>query len=83
MRAAPDQAGRLEALHGLGHRRLGHPLLASELADPQRPVISASAVAASGPHQGQTPADTALSQGHIILAARLDSGAAEAASPYG
>jgi hypothetical protein len=29
-----------------------------------------------------TPADTALSQGHIILAARLDSGAAEVASLY-
>jgi hypothetical protein len=29
--------------------------------------------AASGPHAGQTAADTALSQGHLVLAAELDS----------
>jgi hypothetical protein len=34
-------------------------------------------------HGGETPADTALSQGHLVLAAALDSGVAEVASPYG
>jgi hypothetical protein len=29
----------------------------------------------AGPHVGQTPADTALAQGHLVLAARLDAGA--------
>lgn len=46
----------------------GHPAVAAELlgagADPV-------ATAVSGPHAGQTPADTALSQGHLVLADRL------------
>ncbi len=33
-----------------------------------------AATAVSGPHAGQTAADTALSQGHLVLAARLDPG---------
>jgi uncharacterized protein len=65
-------------LHSAAWRGLAR--VAQELIDAG---ASPSAVATSGPHQGQTPADTALSQGHIILAARLDSGAAEVASPYG
>ena len=31
------------------------------------PTLTATA----GPHQGQTPADTARNQGHLLLAARL------------
>jgi uncharacterized protein len=65
-------------LHSAAWRGLAH--VAQELLDAG---ADPSDVATSGPHQGQTPADTALSQGHIILAARLDSGAADVASPYG
>lgn len=39
--------------------------------------------ASTGPHAGETPADTALSQGHLVLAARLDSGTVQVHSPYG
>jgi ankyrin repeat protein len=42
-----------------------------------------TAQATSGPHAGQTPADTALSQGHLVLASRLDGGAPDVADPYG
>jgi uncharacterized protein len=78
--ADPGQARMdgMTPLHSAAWRGLAH--VAQELIDAG---ASPSAVATSGPHQGQTPADTALSQGHIILAARLDSGAAEVASPYG
>jgi ankyrin repeat protein len=78
--ADPRQARMdgMTPLHSAAWRGLAR--VAQELIDAG---ASSSAVAASGPHQGQTPADTALSQGHIILAARLDSGAAEVASPYG
>lgn len=78
--ADPGQARMdgMTPLHSAAWRGLAH--VAQELIDAG---ASPSVVAASGPHQGQTPADTALSQGHIILAARLDSGAAEVASPYG
>lgn len=38
--------------------------------------------AATGPHQGQMPADTALSQGHLLLAARLDIPGQPVSSPY-
>jgi Ankyrin repeat len=38
----------------------------------------ATVAATSGPHAGQTEADVALSQGHLILAARLDDHAASA-----
>jgi uncharacterized protein len=78
--ADPRQA-RLDGmtpLHSAAWRGLAR--VAQELIDAG---ASPSAVATSVPHQGQTPADTALSEGHIILAARLDSGAAEVASPYG
>jgi hypothetical protein len=34
-------------------------------------------LAVSGTHHGQTPADTALAQGHLVLAAHLDSGRPE------
>jgi uncharacterized protein len=39
--------------------------------------------ATQGMHAGQTAADTALSQGHLVLASRLDGGAADIASAYG
>jgi ankyrin repeat protein len=78
--ADPRQARMdgMTPLHSAAWRSLAR--VAQELIDAG---ASPSAVATSGPHQGQTPADTALSQGHIILAARLDSGAPEVASPYG
>ncbi len=41
------------------------------------------ATATSGAHAGQAPADTALSQGHLILAAHLDNGKFGVANPYG
>jgi hypothetical protein len=54
-------------LHGAAWR--GHAAVVQALleagADP-------AATATSGPHAGQTPADTALSQGHLVLAASLD-----------
>jgi cytohesin len=37
----------------------------------------------SGPHTGQIPADMALSQGHLILAVRLDAGTPDVRPPYG
>jgi ankyrin repeat protein len=78
--ADPGQARRdgMTPLHSAAWRGLAR--VAQELIDAG---ASPSAAATAGPHQGQTPADTALSQGHIILAARLDTGAAEVASPYG
>jgi uncharacterized protein len=78
--ADPGQARRdgMTPLHSAAWRGLAR--VAQELIDAG---ASPSAVATAGPHQGQTPADTALSQGYIILAARLDTGAAEVASPYG
>lgn len=54
-------------LHGAawrGHAAVAQALLARG-ADP-------AATAVSGPHAWQTAADTALSQGHLVLAARLD-----------
>jgi hypothetical protein len=38
----------------------------------------ATVAATSGPHAGQNAADVALSQGHLILAARLDDHAVSA-----
>ncbi len=38
--------------------------------------------AAAGPHQGQAPADTALAQGYLLLAARLDVPGHAVSSPY-
>jgi uncharacterized protein len=56
-------------LHGAAWR--GHAAVVQALLDAGAdPAVTA----ASGPHAGQTPADTALSQGHLVLAARLDPG---------
>ena len=74
----PARLDGMTPLHSAAWRGLAR--VAQELIDA---AASLSAVATSGPHQGQTPADAALSQGHITLAARLDSGAAEVASLYG
>jgi ankyrin repeat protein len=65
-------------LHGAAWRGLGRVVqeLLDAGADPRMVVTS-------GPHQGETAADTALAQGHLILAARLDSGVVDVASPYG
>jgi ankyrin len=41
-----------------------------------------AATATAGPHAGETPGDTALTQGHLVLASALDSGVADVASPY-
>jgi ankyrin repeat protein len=54
-------------LHGAAWR--GHAAVVQALLDAG---ADPAATATSGPHAGQTPADTALSQGHLVLAARLD-----------
>jgi ankyrin repeat protein len=77
--AEPDHP-RLDGmtpLHAAAWRGLGR--VAQELLDAG---ADRSATATGGPHAGQTPADTALAQGHLVLAARLDGGL-EVASPYG
>jgi ankyrin repeat protein len=78
--ADPDQSRRdgMTPLHSAAWR--GCARVVQELLDAG---ASPSAVATAGPHQGQTPADTALAQGYLILAARLDAGAADVAGPYG
>jgi ankyrin repeat protein len=54
-------------LHGAAWR--GHAAVAQALLDAGAdPRVTAT----SGPHAGQTAADAALSQGHLVLAARLD-----------
>jgi uncharacterized protein len=58
-------------LHSAAWR--GHAAVVAALLDAG---ADRSAAAASGPHGGQTAADAALSQGHLVLAARLDPGAA-------
>jgi uncharacterized protein len=77
--AAPDQPRRdgMTPLHSAAWRGLGR--VAQELLDAG---ADPAATAKAGAHTGQTPADTALAQGHLILAARLDSGAIEVANPY-
>jgi ankyrin repeat protein len=78
--ADPDQPRRdgMTALHSAAWRGLGR--VAQELLD----AGAVRAVRATdGPHAGQTPADAALAQGHLVLASRLDSGALDVASPYG
>lgn len=68
----------MTALHAACWRGLTR--VAQELLDAGAdPAITA----ASGPHQGQTPADTALAQGHILLAARLDVPGQTISGPYG
>ena len=57
----------MTALHGAAWR--GHGNVAQALLDAG---ADPAATATSGPHAGQTAADTALSQGHLVLAARLD-----------
>jgi uncharacterized protein len=60
------RADGMTALHTAGWRGLAR--VAQELLDAGAdPAITATA----GPHQGQTPADTARAQGHLPLAARL------------
>jgi hypothetical protein len=66
-----DVAGRrkdgMTPLHGAAWR--GHAVVVQALLDAGADL---AVTATSGPHAGQTAADTALSQGHLVLAARLD-----------
>lgn len=67
----------LTALHTACWRGLAQ--VVQELLDAGAdPAITATA----GSHQGQAPADTALSQGHLLLAARLDVHGQAVSSPY-
>jgi ankyrin repeat protein len=67
----------MTALHGAAWR--GHATVVQELLDAGADLtISATA----GPHAGQTAADTALSQGHLVLAARLDTPNLATSGPY-
>jgi ankyrin repeat protein len=68
----------MTALHAACWRGLGR--VAQELLDAGADPAS---TATAGPHQGQTPADTALAQGHLLLAARLDVPGQPVSSPYG
>lgn len=64
--SAPRLDG-MTPLHGAAWR--GHAMVAAVLLDlGADPAVTATA----GPHAGQTPADTALSQGHLLLAEQLD-----------
>lgn len=65
-------------LHSAAWRGLSR--VAQELLD-DGADLSASAI--DGPHAGERAADTALSQGHLVLAARLDAGVTDVVSPYG
>jgi len=78
--AEPDQVRRdgMTALHSAAWRGLGR--VVQELLDAG---ADRGARATDGPHAGQTPADAALAQGHLVLASHLDSGALDVASPYG
>jgi ankyrin repeat protein len=67
----------MTALHAACFR--GFARVAQELLDAGAdPAITATA----GPHHGQAPADTALSQGHLLLAARLDVPGQAVSGPY-
>ncbi len=68
----------MTALHAACWRGLAR--VAQELLDAGADPAS---TATSGSHQGQTPADTALAQGHIILADRLDVPGQGISGPYG
>lgn len=57
----------LTPLHAAAWR--GHGAVAQLLLDAG---ADPAATATAGPHVGQRPADTALSEGHLVLAARLD-----------
>jgi ankyrin repeat protein len=68
--ADPNQrrSDGMTPLHGAAWR--GLPRVAQRLVDAG---ADTSLTATSGPHAGETPADTAVSQGHFVLAAALDS----------
>lgn len=66
----------MTALHTACWRGLSR--VAQELLDAGADPAS---TATAGPHQGQTPADTALAQGHLVLAARLDIPGQEVTGP--
>ena len=68
----------MTALHGAAWR--GHAAVVQELLDAGADL---TIPAAAGPHAGQTAADTALSQGHLVLAARLDTPNLATTGPYG
>src|ERR687894_1042873 len=71
------RADGMTPLHGAAWRGLGR--VAQELLDAG---ADRTITATSGPHADQTPADTALAQGHLVLAARLDAGTIDVADPY-
>ena len=75
----PNHARRdgMTPLHAAAWRGLGR--VAHELLDAG---ADPTLVATAGPHAGETPADSALSQGHLVLASRLDRGAVQVVSPY-
>ncbi len=75
----PNHARRdgMTPLHTAAWRGLGR--VAQELLDAG---ADPTLVATAGPHAGETPADSALSQGHLVLASRLDRGAVQVVSPY-
>jgi len=77
-----DPAGRrgdgATALHAAAWRGLDR--VVQELLDAG---VDPALIVTDGPHAGQTAADMALGQAHLVLAARLDTGAADVASPYG
>ena len=79
--ADPDQPRRdgMTALHSAAWRGLGR--VVQELLDAGAAIATPGPP--TGPHAGQTPADAALAQGHLVLASQLDSGALDVASPYG
>jgi ankyrin repeat protein len=78
--AEPNAVRRdgMTALHSAAWRGFGR--VVQELLDAG---ADRGARATDGPHAGQTPADVALAQGHLVLASALDSGALDVASPYG
>ena len=79
-RADPDARRKdgMTPLHAAAWR--GLEAVAQELLDAG---ADRAARAEVGAHAGETPADTALGQGHLVLAARLDSGSGDVSEPYG
>jgi ankyrin repeat protein len=68
----------MTALHAAAWR--GHAIVVQELLDAG---ADATILATAGAHAGQAAADAALSQGHLVLAARLDTPNLATISPYG